>query len=766
MAIKTLVLLCFLGFYGQSLFSQEHCQHHIEVKIMDKESMQPLPFASIRVSNSNIKGISDDHGHFSLENLCSGLVNIQVFHLACEEKSFQLNVQSDIDTVLFLDHKSIDLEVVNINHKHNGENFSGHSNVISSDELNGTFGDGLGGISKKLPSLSFSSGGVGTEKPTINGLGGSRIGVIYNQTALKYQQWGGEHASSVSFFAGDNIEVIDELGALKFGSEAFGGAVIIKDASIFDQKTPINITVLSQAQSNPQGGKINVKSSGHLHKLGEIFYKVGFEQSAFAAANTPTGYVSNTARNSNNYFAHVGKKIKSYALELSYLHSNSNQGIYTGSHISNISDLRNALQNSSSRITENTGYKIELPQIAETHELIQLSIKRAIKKGEISLDASQQVNLRKEFDSDNESHPSTQLSLGNKNIGIHAKWFAKNTLYSIGSNFQNEKNIFNFGRVIPDYNMRNAGLYAGAKHYFESSYLTIGVRIEWSSIIPILGQEKYRHIDSVEFSDFNTSGLMAYHFSSGKFKHQIQAAHNFRFPNAFELYAQGIHHGSAEYVEGNTEIKTEKATGLSYRLKFQNKKLQLEINPFYRYYHNYIVNQPSGETVLTISGAFPKINTSNTNLQMLGLNINFVYSVSAKLDLRLTANRVLSSIPNSHKKVYGVDPGRSHLFATYKITKDVSAEYHLEYAYGTGGGLGYQLENATVENSKSALLHHSEIAYNKFEDKGFKLKLGVHNLFNTEYYTYTNSSRIFYPEIGRNVFLSILYHPKHKQHDH
>jgi iron complex outermembrane receptor protein len=761
-----MVFVLFLSFYTANLSGQENCQHHVEIKVVDKFTNQALPFASVLLEGTKTKGTTDGHGHFSMENLCDGLVKIQVFHLACEGKLFEFNISSDLDTILFLDHKSIDLEVVDINHKHNGENFAGHSNIISADELNGTFGDGLGGISKKLPSLSFSSGGIGTEKPMINGLGGSRVGVIYNQTALKYQQWGGEHASSVSFFAGDNIEVIDELGALKYGSEAFGGAVIIKDASIFDQKTPFNITVLSQAQSNPAGGKINAKSSGHLHKLGEIFYKIGFEQSAFSAANTPTGYVSNTARNSNNYFAHVGKKIKSYALELSYLHSNSKQGIYSGSHISNITDLQNAINNPENRTVDNTGFEIASPRINETHELLQLTVKRAINKGEITLDASQQINLRKEFDSHGKSTPSTQLSLANKNIGIHAKWFRKNTLFSLGTNLQQESNIFNFSRIIPDYEMLNMGIYGGAKHYFKSSYLTLGVRWEWFDIQPTLGEKKYAAIDSSSFTSSALSGLLAYHFTSGKIQHQIQLAHNFRFPNAFELYAFGIHHGSAEYVEGNTNLKPEKANGISYRIKYHNKLLHLEINPYFRAYQNYILNQPTGESVLTISGAFPKMGISNEDVNMLGLNINLQYQAHKKLSFQLTANRVYNYARKSKKPVYGIDPGRTDLFLEYKISKHFAMAYNVEYNYGTGAGSGYKLNDVVVENSEPSILHHTDISITKYEDKGLKFKLGVHNILNTEYYRYTNASRIFYPELGRNAFLSILYHPKHKQHEH
>lgn len=753
-----------------SLGAQSTCKNHLDIQVKDKSTGQILPFASIVIKESKQNGTTDAHGHFVLNNLCFGQLSVEIFHLACESEVFQLNFDHNLDTVLFLEHKSFDLDVVDIEHQHTSDNFDGHSNVLSDNDLNSEFGSGLEGISKKIASLSFSSGGVGTQKPSINGLGGSRVAVIYNETALKYQQWGNEHASSVSLFAGDKLEVIDELGALKYGSDAFAGAVIIKDASLFDQKTPFNLSVLSHSQSNALGSSINIKSTGHSHKLGELYYKAGLEFGQFAAVKAPDGYISNTANFKNNYFGQLGRIWGNNTVELIYLHSSSEQGIYTGSHIANTSDLSNLIENPSSRIKDNTKYKINRPKITETHEIAQLKLHRAIPKGEISMDVVRQINLRKEFDlhgpRGNRDAPSTQLSLTNYSATSNVQWFAQNTLYLIGVSAQIEENTFNYSRVIPDYKANNFGAYAGIKHYFENSLISAGIRYEHQNTSPKVSYQRFEKIDTVNYQDYGLSAYSAYHFSIGKTKHQLQVGHSFRFPNAFELYAFGVHHGSAEFVSGNTSLQKETAAYASYRLNYSQKNYQIEINPYYRRYSNFINSTPSGNSVLTISGAFPEFTVQNEDVDMFGINANIYFKVTPKFDLRLIGNRVWNQSRKTKSSIYGINPGSSSAILTYAFNKHFSIEYQLLYYYGTGGGKHYSLDNEDVEPSQTAFIHNIGISTTQFENHGLILKLGANNLTNSHYYLYNSNSRIFYPELGRNIYFSIQYKPKNKHDEH
>lgn len=752
-----------------SLGAQSNCKNHLDILVKDKSTGQALPFASIVIKQSKQNGTTDAHGHFVLNNLCFGQLSVEIFHLACESEVFQLNFDHDLDTVLFLEHKSFDLDVVDIEHQHTSDNFDGHSNVLSDNELDSEFGSGLEGISKKIASLSFSSGGVGTKKPNINGLGGSRVAVIYNETALKYQQWGNEHASSVSLFAGDKLEVIDELGALKYGSDAFAGAVIIKDASLFDQKTPINLSVLSHTQSNALGSSINIKSTGHTHKLGELYYKVGVEYGQFSAAKAPDGYISNTANFKNNYFGQLGRIWGNNTVELIYLHSSSEQGIYSGSHIANTSDLSNLIENPSSRIKDNTRFEINRPKITETHEITQLKLTRSIPKGEISLDLARQVNLRKEFDlhgpRGNRDAPSTQLSLTNYNAASNVQWFAKNTLYLVGASVQIEENTFNYSRVIPDYNSNNVGAYAGIKHYFKTSLVSAGIRYEYQNTTPHISYQRFEKIDTATYQDYGLSAYTAYHLSIGKTKHQLQIGNSFRFPNAFELYAFGVHHGSAEFVSGNTALKKETALYASYRLNYSTKKYQLEINPYYRQYTNFINSTPSGNSVLTVSGAFPEFIVQNEDVDMFGINANVYYYANSKLDFRLLINRVWNRSRNTKSSIYGINPGSSSIITSYNLSKHFAIEYQLLYHYGAGGGQHYTLDNTDVEPSEAAFVQNINLSTTQFTEHGLSLKIGANNVTNNSYYLYNNNSRIFYPELGRNIYLSIQYKPKNKHNE-
>lgn len=755
------ILLALSLIFSNNLAAQKNCNTHLGITILDNSSNTALAFASINIPTLKLKATSDDHGHFNIERLCKGKIVIQVFHVACKADTFYIDLLTNTDTTIYLAHKAVELESVEVSHEHSEDRFTSHSSSLKGNDLNDNFGGGLSSISEKIPALNFSSGGVGTQKPSINGLGGARVGLVYNGTALKYQQWGNEHASSVSVFSGDELEVIDELATLKYGSDAFSGAVLIKDASIFDAKKPVNIRLKSRLQSNALGGSFNAKSSGHLHKVGELYYRAGIEVSRFSAANTPTGYISNTANTANNYSLHLGKKWGSYKAEVIYLHSESKQGIYTGSHIGNTTDLERILQNQENRADSNTKFKINRPFIQETHEISQVKVQRAIKNGDIKLDVSRQINLRREFDLNgprgNRDNPNIQLGLSNYTAGLSAEWFNNNNLFLVGTNIQREENVFNFSRIIPSYVAYNSAVFAGVKHYFDKFYLNAGIRVEKQSYDADISFKRFTEIDTVKFNDAGISTFISAHFGNEKLSQQILIGQGFRFPNAFELYAFGIHHGSAEFVEGNTNLKRETAYNLSYRVAYSNKKLQLEVNPYIRYFKNFINSAPTGETVLTISGAFPSYVTSNQNVLMPGFNLSINYSFNKKSSLGLTASRVFNTDIDKKTSVYGVNPGNSILTYNHSIKKNLTVSVSSEYQYGTGGGGNYLLNGESIERSEASLIYSTKISYQATEK--FRFIFGGENLLNSTYYRYTNNSRIFYPELGRNLFISINYKP-------
>lgn len=751
--------------YSSQLLAQKSCNKHLGLTILDKESNTILAFASIKIPQLNLQGTTDEHGHLNVENACPGKISIEVYHISCQADTFYINIKNDTDTSIYLEHKAVELKSVDVSHAQSQDRFTVHSETLSNDELNDNFGDGLKGISNKVAALNFTSGGVGTQKPSINGLGGSRVALVYNGTALKYQQWGNEHASSVSLFSGDEVEVIDELGTLKYGSDAFSGAVIIKDASIFDAKNPVNLSLQNRLQSNALGASINFKSSGHLHKVGELYYRAGAEINRYSNANTPTGYISNTGNSGNNYFFHLGKKWGSYNAEIIYLHSNSKQGIYTGSHIGNTTDLVRLLENQDNRADSNTAFKINRPFIQETHEISQIKVKRAIKNGSLNFDVSRQINLRREFDLNgprgNREQPNIQLGLSNYTAGLNAEWFNGNNLFLIGTNVQREENVFNFSRIIPSYVAFNAGLYAGFKHYFNTFYINIGARAESQSYNADISFDRFANIDTVTFAEQGISTFASVHFGNKKVAQQILVGKGFRFPNAFELYAFGIHHGSAEFVMGNTNLGVEKAYNLSYRLIYNTQKFHLEVNPYFRYFKDFIVSAPTGETVLTISGAFPSYNTNNQDVITPGININADYKFNKKNKIQLVASRVFNQDVNTKQSVYGINPGSANLTYSYTLSNDVQLNAEANYLYGTGGGQAYLLENKSIENSEAALIYNASINYNL--NTNLRLRFGAQNILNSTYYRYTNNSRIFYPEVGRNFFLSIKYNNHKKQ---
>ena len=69
----------------------------------------------------------------------------------------------------------------------------------------------------------------------------------------------------------------------------------------------------------------------------------------------------------------------------------------------------------------------------------------------------------------------------------------------------------------------------------------------------------------------------------------------------------------------------ERAYSLSSAIHYVHNKLRFRVEPFYHYFQNFIYLKPSGETQLSIRGAFPVFNYVQTNARFLGSDIDLQY---------------------------------------------------------------------------------------------------------------------------------------------
>jgi iron complex outermembrane receptor protein len=102
---------------------------------------------------------------------------------------------------------------------------------------------------------------------------------------------------------------------------------------------------------------------------------------------------------------------------------------------------------------------------------------------------------------------------------------------------------------------------------------------------------------------------------------QTNISYSSRFPNASELFSDGLHHGIATLEYGNDQLKPERgvkwvnSVNLSYKKYFKS-----ELTFYVAKINDYIYLAPLPNPVLTIRGAFPAFQYYQTNARLTGFD--------------------------------------------------------------------------------------------------------------------------------------------------
>src|SRR5690606_19019356 len=104
--------------------------------------------------------------------------------------------------------------------------------IVSDAELMPHRGKSLGEMLQNVQGVTNIMSGPGIFKPVIQGLHSQRVLVLNNGLRQEGQQWGVDHAPEIDPFVASEIEVVRGAEAVRYGSEAMGGVIIVNAAPL------------------------------------------------------------------------------------------------------------------------------------------------------------------------------------------------------------------------------------------------------------------------------------------------------------------------------------------------------------------------------------------------------------------------------------------------------------------------------------------------------------------------------------------------------
>lgn len=754
-------LMCFAG---GSAAQTTDCPYQIRGNVVDSESKEPVPGASVGIATAAGYFIADEFGHFTVPKVCTGRIVLSVKAIGYKDLIKEVVIDGNRKVTIVLVATSHSLKEVQIRAQRRVVPGTNTATTIDEEQLHETKGGTLADALKTVPGVNILQTGSTIGKPVIQGLHSNRILILNNGIRQEGQQWGIEHAPEIDPFVANHITVVKGADAVRYGAEAIGGVILIEPAQLLKQ-TAITGELNLTGSTNGAAGALSGQLQGGIKSIPGLSWRIQGTAKRSGNIKTSDYYLDNTGVRENNYSGTLGFSNERIGAELYYSHFSTEVGIFGGSHIGNLDDLNARIAHGRPFETGQFSYSIDAPRQSTAHNLLKLKGHLHINDGShLDILYGLQHNQREEYDirrGGRSSIASLDLSLTTQTLdvvleSINEKGLKKtvgvNGMLQVNNNIPGTQAT----PLIPNYDTYNAGAYAIAKLLRNKYEWEAGVRYD-HRYLDALGYDKNEVLygGTRTFDNFSANiGGLIHLRNNWSLRSNLASA--WRPPVVSELFSRGLHHGSAAYETGNEKLGSEQSYKWITSTEYSGKKIDLMFSVFLNHINNYIYLKPSGELFESIRGVFPTFDYHQTNARFIGSDLGGTYRVTRSFDYELkaalvrakdiSANRYLPWIPSDRLEnalSYHIE-GRKHEMESYLrlshlfVARQSQYEQDADYVAPPNA---YHLFNINAGTSFS------------FGKNSFVFNASLNNLTNKQYKEYMNRFRYYAHEQGRNLTL-------------
>jgi iron complex outermembrane recepter protein len=744
-----------------------HCHFSIVGKIYDTNTGEPLQGASIYNTEHRLQTTSDESGNFYLDHLCEGKHTLVFFNVGNTSKDTVVFVKAKktrVEISLAMDSaQQLEVQITSV--RKDSIVPKGAVSVLDGTSLDAAKMLSLGEGLKSLPGVYAQQSGANTYKPVVQGLSGNRVLLFNNGVRQEGQQWGTDHAPEIDPTIANEIEVIKGASTVQYGSDAIGGVILVKPAPLLEHglKSEWYFSGNSVNKSGAIAGKIDWAP----HRIKGFSGRIQGSVKRGGNYRTPRYYLDNTGLSEYNFSWAAGYKTKRFYSEFYYSQFNTETGIFTGSHVGNVSDLEQAIH-SDTPVTPNVfSYTIGKPYQHIEHELAKGEIGINLnKKQKVSLELARQFNYRSEYDNhkayNSLDNTGPQLEFRITTYTATLNWkhrWRRNLNGNFGVNGMHQENTV-AGRIfIPNFINTTIGAFWIEQWSIAKWSLEAGIRYDVRNLNAYYYENNILEQPSYQYQNYAASLGAALALTENS-AWSILFSRAFRSPAVNELFSKGLHHGAAAIENGNINLVPEKAYNLSTGYKYAKLKWKGELNLYANYIEDYIYLNPSGAPELTIQGAFPVFTYEQTNALLYGGDINLAYQLTNKINLECKASTLSARDLNKQSYVIYMPPTRIEPAVYYQLK---NTERLKDITFSISSTVVFKKENAPQNvdylppPNGYALFNAQATALFKVGREWLTAGIKVSNILNKTYRDYLDRFRYYHdaPGTAVQVFLKI-----------
>lgn len=777
--------------------AQNRCTLFYDLQITTAAEKTPLPGAEVIIKETGGVITSNAAGAVRISGLCDGRYTIAIRFVGFVSQTHVIQVPGPPLFVAMEESRQVLSEVVVQEH---APTITPSQSVASlgAQELSQNLGKPLGEVLKSLAGVSAIQSGPAIFKPVIHGVHSQRILILNNGVRQEGQQWGSEHAPEIDPFIASNITVIKDAGAIKYGTDALGGVIVVTPADLPEQPGFGGKFHLIGSSNGRSGTASALLEGGLRHGWGWRAHGTLKRSGDFHA---PDYVLSNTGFRERSFSVAAGQHREHFGMDIFFSHFQTTVGILRGSAVGSARDLANAIEREPPAFTAPFSYQVQQPRQEVSHSLLKLNTHWQRGIHAFHLQYGLQYNHRLEFDLRRgalREIPALGFKLYTHTLDFEwerARSAVRTSCWGINTMLQDNNKVDGTQTIpfIPNYTNVSGGLFAIEKWTKGNWQWDLGVRYDWRSY-RIVGFDFLNRLFRANNQFHNVSGTVgARHKLTSRATLASTLGTTWRPPNVAELYSLGTHQSAAAIEYGllldeqttevrplsDTQFANEQALKWVGTYAWQNARSQFELSGYANYIFNYIYLRPTGVTE-SLRGVFPYFRYTQTDALFLGMDANYSLQLHQNWMARGRASLLRASDVRTNDYLIFIPPNRVEVALRYE--KPVWGTWSNFYVEAKPRYVLRQTRAPRVV-TVTEILDSKDSGLDLFAGDGrifdflaappayfwlggalgiskslnasrLDFRLSVDNALNRAFREYTNRMRYFADEIGRNISFS------------
>ncbi len=773
------------------------CNCCLSGKVLDVDSKEPIPFATVNVKNTEKYAQTNENGDFLINGICPDNYTLVISCLGYSNSTSEHQHEDKVHPHFYLTQEITGLGEVTIQAERSKQKGTETISQItlSKEDIKSVPTQSLAASLSNVEGVTFASAGTNVQLPVIHGLSGNRILILNNGIKHAFQNWGQDHAPEINTNAANTITVIKGAAGVRFGPEALSGAVLVEPNPLL-LNTPLYAAIGTSFETNGRGINTNVEIGKGSEKWS---YFLNGSYTRIGDRKASDYNLTNTGKEERAFDFGLLHHLDDWDIKVYYSFIDQDLGLLRAS-VAESPDLFINSINADEPIIENPfSYDINQPNQLTQHQLVKAEVDWwYADEGKFNFKAGLQLNRRDEFDvRRNADLPIIDLDLVTYDYQLeweHPTWSRLDGF--IGVQYFTQDNENNPGTqttpFIPNYNTDRVSLFAIEKVKFGANTLEAGVRFDVETT-DVAGRETNQDVfrDKYTFTNFTASLGYKWKLSeNSNFSTNLASA--FRTPNVAELFSfgqQGFRStfGLLRFTNNDGELSTSEVIPLDqsdvdlergYKLtnEFRTSKNGSShiITTYANYIDNYVFDRPIG-VFGTIRGPQPAFIIDQAEALFLGVDYTWkkeitqqlsgVFGLSYLWSRNIGENEpLIEQPPISTNLQIQWDQGKLWVFESSKWSIRPSYTFQQFQAPRTVSPESIVDESVIITPDSEIFdfldapdgYFLLDISWN-YKWKNLNGNITAQNILNTSYRNYLNELRYFADEPGINILFTLNY---------